>query len=383
MRPANIGPLLWLSLLLSASCGDKEADTAATDPAGDGTSDDDAGSDGSGDGADGADGTANDGSGGDDTDGTDGSSDGDGSADGADGSGGGATDEDGDGVTLEEGDCDDADPTVYPGARDVCANGVDDDCDGTVDVPDCDGWSTCYADCLSDFGPSAWWRLGEASGAVTALDATGGGLDGTYNGLATGSLGIAGAIASDPDTALDLSGHSDWVEFGDIRDLGSGNISISLWLKTSETWGYVLGKSDPRTTDGRFGVGLSGARTTTANPAGVAFFLDAGTPPDTFYESTSTVADGAWHNVVFTFDRLGDATTYVDGVADGSWTTAGYAGVSFDTDSALVFGLLQAEYATTSDTDDGHPYNGALDEVAFFDRVLTADDVALLYGASQ
>ena len=42
------------------------------------------------------------------------------------------TDEDGDGWAVEEGDCDDTDPAIYPGAEEVC-NGIDDNCDGQVD----------------------------------------------------------------------------------------------------------------------------------------------------------------------------------------------------------------------------------------------------------
>jgi MYXO-CTERM domain-containing protein len=41
-------------------------------------------------------------------------------------------DADGDGYTAADGDCDDGDPDVHPGAREE-ANGVDDDCDGLVD----------------------------------------------------------------------------------------------------------------------------------------------------------------------------------------------------------------------------------------------------------
>ncbi len=42
------------------------------------------------------------------------------------------TDQDQDGWAVEEGDCDDTNPEVYPGAEEVC-NGIDDNCDGSVD----------------------------------------------------------------------------------------------------------------------------------------------------------------------------------------------------------------------------------------------------------
>ncbi|MCK6530853.1 FG-GAP-like repeat-containing protein, partial [Myxococcota bacterium] len=60
----------------------------------------------------------------------------------------GGDDGDGDGASTC-GDCDDADPTRAPGAGDVC-NGIDDDCDGTVDEGvdgDGDGFASCGEDC--------------------------------------------------------------------------------------------------------------------------------------------------------------------------------------------------------------------------------------------
>jgi hypothetical protein len=42
-----------------------------------------------------------------------------------------ADDEDGDGVTADDGDCDDNDASVLPGAEEVCGDGVDQDCNGT------------------------------------------------------------------------------------------------------------------------------------------------------------------------------------------------------------------------------------------------------------
>ncbi len=46
------------------------------------------------------------------------------------------TDADADGFSVEDGDCDDGDPTVNPNATEAC-NGVDDDCDGAVDEESC------------------------------------------------------------------------------------------------------------------------------------------------------------------------------------------------------------------------------------------------------
>lgn len=54
----------------------------------------------------------------------------------------GCTDADGDGAPSEV-DCDDAAPAVHPGAAEVCGDGIDNDCDGLVDLriwyPDADG----------------------------------------------------------------------------------------------------------------------------------------------------------------------------------------------------------------------------------------------------
>ncbi len=58
-------------------------------------------------------------------------------------------DADGDGFTTCQGDCDDGNPAIYPGAVEIC-NGRDDNCDGRVDEgldADLDGIADCFDNC--------------------------------------------------------------------------------------------------------------------------------------------------------------------------------------------------------------------------------------------
>jgi len=63
-----------------------------------------------------------------------------------------SVDHDGDGVSINQGDCDDVNATVYPGAPEPC-DGIDQDCDNSIDEDydqDHDGFTTCGGDCADN-----------------------------------------------------------------------------------------------------------------------------------------------------------------------------------------------------------------------------------------
>jgi len=70
------------------------------------------------------------------------------------------TDNDGDGWTDCDGDCDDLDASIHPGAQEVCNDGIDQNCDGQTneaDDNDGDGYTNCDtpSDC-NDFEAAAY-----------------------------------------------------------------------------------------------------------------------------------------------------------------------------------------------------------------------------------
>ena len=83
-------------------------------------------------------------------------------------------DYDGDGVMCDE-DCEDHDASIFPGAEDVCGDGVDQDCDGTDGCPDTaeddepvtpGGGGRCPGCASGGAGPAGVWLLGLLGVAV-------------------------------------------------------------------------------------------------------------------------------------------------------------------------------------------------------------------------
>ncbi len=166
------------------------------------------------------------------------------------------------GYTTDTSDCDDSDASIYPGADEYC-DGVDNDCDSSVDEPDAVDVSTWYADTDAD-------GYGDSTSTLAACTVPSG-----YVGDATdcddSSSDVNPGVAEDCGNGIDddCDGTADnpdtW--YADADGDGYGD-SSSITLDCSQPSGYVIDSTDCDDSDAD------------ANPAGYEyeFVLDPDSP---------------------------------------------------------------------------------------------------------
>jgi hypothetical protein len=206
-------------------------------------------------------------------------------------------------------------------------------------------------DVLAD-APSAYWRLGEASGP-SAADASGNGHTGTYVGGPT--LGVAGAVGG--DTAASFDGSSQYVSIPGF-DISSA-ITVEAWVEPAA--GGETAKI----------VGKHGSSNPIAGTLGVfegspEFEITTGGDYHSVFGG-STLPVGSWSHVVGTYDGS-TVILYVDGSEVASTPASG----AIATNSCnWDIGALGCESINL--------FDGAIDEAAVYDHALTSDRVLSHY----
>jgi len=85
---------------------------------------------------------------------------------------------------------------------------------------------------------------------------------------------------------------------------------------------------------------------------------------------TTSVEDNEWHFVSVTFDRDGEAKIFLDGVLENSNDISGSSGFDMQADWPFRIG----EYSG-----NGLNFNGAIDEVSMYNRVLSEQEINNLF----
>jgi hypothetical protein len=208
------------------------------------------------------------------------------------------------------------------------------------------------------------YRLGEASGSTTAVDWSGKGVNGTYQGSMTATTPNPNACPRDTGTSYVLNGSTSFVSTP--RSYANPTtFSEEVWFRTTVAGGMLVGfGSNPVATSGQHD------RQIYLNTAGQLVF---GTYNGTTQVVTSPKAytDGAWHHVVATMSAATGMRLYADGAlvaSNAAFTTpenyTGYFRVGYDTVSGWP----------------GQPSNfaftGSMRYAAVYSSVLSATQVA-------
>lgn len=226
---------------------------------------------------------------------------------------------------------------------------------------------------LTTSGLVAYWRLGEASG-VTAVAAAGG-VNATHVNSPT--LGVAGAT-TDGDKAVTYNGTTQYSRTISLRGL----IGVD---RPEPTAGTIQDVGDIVTMEAwinRNGAAPGGWRGIVSKGTGAYYMrLDGGTGQLALVKSrvallgvsaaANPVPTTGWHHVVCT--KNGAAIKqYIDGVdRTGTMTNATFV----DNDETISIGC------DTYPTGGAEFFQGSIDEVAIYNRVLTPAEVLAHYNA--
>ncbi|MBF0197114.1 MAG: LamG domain-containing protein [Planctomycetes bacterium] len=210
-------------------------------------------------------------------------------------------------------------------------------------------------DMLSSSNLIGWWKLDEASGSSVFSDSTGLGNDGTTSTLPSGNIGVTGPLSK----AVSFDGVDDNIEIASTESMRlNNNWSISFWYKR-----LSFQNSNP-------GILKKG---NASNADGYSFFYD--TDGDlTFKRNGNTslginviILDDVWVHIVVTHEG-GSAKMYHNSSLEDT-ETPGY-GTSVG-GSQLKFGI-GADFG-----------NGVLDDVRFYNKALSQDEIDILYNLAK
>jgi YD repeat-containing protein len=262
--------------------------------------------------------------------------------------------------------------TVAVGLRVTDGDGMT----GTTTVPVyVNGTGTTYSQkVLATGGLSHYWRMGDPPGSTLADS------KGTSTATLSGgpAIGAPGAVAGDSDTSVGFDGVDDSAA-ADVNLSNTSKLTVEFWLK----WNAFANDDDlafeftPNYNDNPGGFLVD----PNSPESGGRFTLGHGLGASRNTASFVRPSAGQWHHYALVFDSTAPAgqqiTPYVDGQPVAFTKSANGTGAGPFADSRLYFmsrgGTALSPAGTTLFG------AGTLDEVAIYDRVLNASEIADQY----
>ncbi len=209
---------------------------------------------------------------------------------------------------------------------------------------------------------SHWWRLDETSGttAYDSVDTNNGAFNGDDPCWVTGKFG----------GAVDFNGVNDYFSVSSLDDIYNNEsvFTVAGWFKTTQSMGKqtIVGQWS-QNSDYYYGWQVLVEN----NKVVAKFGGDAAGL--TVITGTSDVTNGGWHHFAIVNNGSSSTVLYVDGQSQGTTGAKSMNTSDYDT----KFRIGDGSYG--SGTLEGGPFNGIIDDVMLFNRVLSAGEVEQLY----
>ncbi|GEM_PF-1893356 len=196
-----------------------------------------------------------------------------------------------------------------------------------------------------------------------ANDSSGGGNNGTNYGAI-----LSNDRFGRENNCYSFDGSSNYIAVPDdsLLDFGTNNFSISLWVRTSiwQVGCYLIAKY-PLSLGAGYGIGTGWNNDPYAfmiNNLGLGKEVRGGIP----------INDGKWHNYTVVWNRNGFLTVYVDGVSSTRKDMSDVSAGSVSNDGILTIGGCEGYQL----------FNGELDDIRIYNRVLNQEEIDSLYHES-
>lgn len=213
---------------------------------------------------------------------------------------------------------------------------------------------TTYASAVLADAPAQYFQLNESAGP-TAFDSSASAVNGAYVGPVT--FGAAGPLLDESSSAISLPGGSSSAGVSLPNPNAASGKSYSIM-----TWVFAQPRSDYTTI-----WGYNATHRLLLSKTGLLLSQFSGN-----FFSKTTLASGAWHQVVFVYNaQTATESYYIDG--------------AFDSSAALTNGsaaFTSTYYLGQYNTSVYYKWNGALAQHAVFPSALTAAQIATLYSSA-
>lgn len=215
---------------------------------------------------------------------------------------------------------------------------------------------------LLESGLVGWWTFDgkdtpwTSSTAGTVIDKSGNGNTGTLTNMNRSITPTIGKLGQ----GLKFDGSNDYVNLGTDASLTPSDITVSAWVKANQlsSWSGIL--SNMTTWGTGFGLQIGTTQNIAAMISGA------------YLKTSWTPVIGKWYHIVATHNNSNDYNAlYINGVYENSVTRA----VSYEGSAKTYIGVFY--------TSPSLIFNGTIDDVRIYNRVLSSDEVSELYKFGQ